>query len=168
MSGDRRLTIWMIISWTWKKDCLQYYHWRFGHESKSVQKRCQEGWRIIRSCVACRYVKTSSIIYQICFGQSSWMMTEDLLSSTRKSTGRAVNWYLQRLQGRRKQNSQRQKSVMLIQFFDVRGIFNNEFLPQCQTINQTSQQEDSAAYASLNVQEKTGVVAGKLVAASPL
>ena len=64
------------------------------------------------------------------------MIRQRILSTTRKPSARAVSGSLRRRGSRRKQDSQNQKSVILITFFDVTGIVHSEFLPQGLVISQ--------------------------------
>ena len=70
------------------------------------------------------------IIEQTCFIESSLVMRHGFLSMIQKPSARAVIG-----QCRRKQESKSEVKVMLITFFNVRGIIHSEFLPQGQTIN---------------------------------
>ena len=58
------------------------------------------------------------------------------LSKTRKPSARAVSGSLTSLRQKKSRQSKSKVKVMLITFFNVRGIVDSEFLPQGQTINQ--------------------------------
>ena len=61
-----------------------------------------------------------------------------------------------------------QKSVMSIMFFDVRSTIHNEFFLQGQIISQQVYKEMLQVYALLSVWKETTVVAGQIMAASPM
>ena len=108
VSGNRRLTIWMIASQLDMKKKTMFGRlspkiWPWG---KSAQK---DYWIMIRRSAACCYVRISSSVFKLnktCFVESSLVMRHGLfLSTTWKPIVKAISGSLRYCRGRRKQES---------------------------------------------------------------
>ena len=99
---------------------------------------------MIRRSTACRCVRTSLGVFklnQTCFVESSLVMRHRFLSTIRKPSTRAVSGSFRCYWGRRKQDSQNQKSRSCWSRSLMWGIDHSEFLSQGQTINQQGYKE---------------------------
>ena len=120
-----------------------------------------------RRSAACRCVRTSSSIFklnQTCFKESSLRMRHGFFSTTQKPSARDVSGSLQCHWGRRKQDSQNQKSKSCWSRSSMRPQWVLATGPDDQS---ASLQRDPATFASLSMREETRVAARQIVAASP-
>ena len=133
--SDCRLTVRLSqVSWAWTATVSGRLSPKIWVCGRSAQRWCRRCWTMTRRSGACRCVRTFSSVLkpnQTCWEESS------IFEYDPKTKNQSLQWKSPESPRQKKaRQSQSKVKLMLIAFFDVRGIVHMEFLLQGQTINQ--------------------------------